>query len=125
MAQAANSGVVQSIAAPAGAVGDDCTHVSFWDSADAGNFLSWVALANNPSALVLGERLQFAAGALTVTQAAGANESEESARRAVRGWISGGVYVQFHTGNPGAAGTNNVISELNRVQIPQAGWTVT
>ena len=59
-----------------------------------------------------------------INQPAGADETAAMAERAVRGKIAGGVWVQFHTGAPGANGTDNVISELNRLAIAQAAWTV-
>ena len=98
MAQAKNTNAVRSIAAPSGAVGDDCTHISLWDAQQNGNFLQSQEISTDPAAM---------------------------AERAVRGRIAGGVWVQFHTGAPGAQGTDNVITELGRVQIAQAGFTVT
>ncbi len=97
MAQATNTNAVLSIAAPAGAVGDDCTHISLWATEVGGDFLRSQAISTDPDALALGERYL----------------------------IAGGVWVQFHTGAPGANGTDNVIDELGRVQIAQAAFTVT
>ena len=68
MAQATNTNAVQSIAAPAGAVGDDCTHVSAVDAETGGTFLQSMAISTNPSALALGEKLEIAAGALVIDQ---------------------------------------------------------
>ena len=124
MATAKNTNVVRSIAAPAGAVGDDCTHISLWDAQQNGNFLQSQQISTDPAALALGERYEIAAEALVINQPAGANESADMAERAVRGRIAGGVWVQFHTGAPGAQGTDNVIAELGRVQIAQGGFTV-
>ena len=124
MATAKNTNVVRSIAAPAGAVGDDCTHISLWDQQQNGNFLQSQQISTDPAALALGERYEIAAEALVINQPAGANEAAAMAGRAVRGRIAGGVWVQFHTGAPGAQGTDNVIAELGRVEIAQAGFTV-
>lgn len=124
MATAKNTNVVRSIAAPAGAVGDDCTHLSLWDAQQNGNFLQSQQISTDPAALALGERYEIAAEALVINQPAGANESAAMAERAVRGRIAGGVWVQFHSGAPGAQGTDNVIAELGRVQIAQGGFTV-
>lgn len=124
MATAKNTNIVRSIAAPAGAVGDDCTHVSLWDAAANGNLLGKKAISTDPDALALGEKLEFAAETLVINQPAGADETAAMAERAVRGKIAGGVWVQFHTGDPGANGTDNVISELNRVSVAQGAWTV-
>ena len=124
MATAKNTNVVRSIAAPAGAVGDDCTHISLWDQQQNGNFLQSQQISTDPAALALGERYEIAAEALVINQPAGANEAAAMAGRAVRGRIAGGVWVQFHTGAPGNNGTDNVIAELGRVEIAQAGFTV-
>ena len=125
MAQASNTNAVQSIAAPAGAVGSDCTHISLWTAESGGDFLGSKLISTDPDALALGERYELAAGALVISQPAGTNETAALAERAVRGRIAGGVWVQFHTGAPGNAGADNVIDELGRVQIAQAGFTVT
>ena len=125
MAQAANTNAVTTVAAPSGAVGDDCTHVAFWSAASAGSLLGTQALSNNPDALALGERYSFAAGALVLTTPAGANETEAMAQRAATGKVAGGVWVSFHTSDPGSAGTTGQITEFGRVSIPQADWTIT
>ena len=125
MAQASNTNAVQSIAAPAVAVGDDCTHISLWSMETGGDFLQSQAISTDPAALALGERYELAAGALLIEQTAGTNETAAMAERAVRGRIAGGVWVQFHTGAPGASGSDNVIDDLGRVQIAQAAFTVT
>ena len=125
MAQAANSKAVTTGAAPSGAVGDDCTHVAFWSAASGGSLLGTQALTNDPSALALGERYSFPAGMLVLTTPKGANETEAMAQRAARGKVAGGVWVSFHTGVPGSAGTANLITEFGRVSVPQADWTIT
>ena len=124
MATAKNTNIVRSIAAPAGAVGDDCTHASLWDAAQNGNLLGTKAISTDPDALALGEKLEIAAEALVLNAPAGADETAAMAERAARGKVAGGVWVQFHTGAPGANGTDNVIDELGRVAIAQADWTV-
>ena len=124
MATAKNTNIVRSIATPAGAVGDDCTYISLWDAEVNGNFLQSQQISTDPAPLALGERYEIAAEALVITQPAGANETAAMAERAVRGRIAGGVWVQFHTGAPGNAGTDNVIDELGRVEIAQADFTV-
>ena len=124
MATAKNTNIVRSVAAPAGAVGDDCTHVSLWDAAAAGNLLGTKAISTNPAPLALGEKYELAAEALVLNAPTGADETAAMAERAVRGKIAGGVWVQFHDGAPGNAGTDNVIDDLGRVAIAQAAWTV-
>lgn len=125
MAQAANKDIVRSIPAPAGAVGKDCTHVTLWDAAADGNLLGKKQISTNPAPLVLDARYEIAAGALVITAPAGASETAAMARRAAAGKVAGGVWVQYHTGAPGAAGDANVIAGMGRTAIPQAGWTIT
>ena len=125
MAQAANTRVVRSVAAPAGAVGKDCTHVTLWSAAADGDLLGRKAISTNPAPLVLDARYEIAAGSLTVTAPAGADETEAMARRAAAGKVAGGVWVQYHEGEPGAAGADNVIADMGRTAVPEAGWTIT
>ena len=124
MPQAANSNAVRSIGAPQGAVGDDCTDISLWSQENGGDFLQSQSISTNPSPLALGERYEFAAGALVINQPVGTDDTEAMARRAVRGRIAGGVWVQYHAGAAGANGTDNVI-QLGRVNIAQSNFTVT
>ena len=129
MAMAQNSTLIRSVAAPSGAVGDDCTHVALWDDASGTTFLGSRAISTNPSALQLGERLEIAPGALTLSQPVGDGETEALARRALAGKVSGGIYLSFHTADPtnsgSVQGTNAMISELGRVQIAQNQFTIT
>lgn len=125
MAQAANADIVRSAAAPAGAVGKDCTYVTLWSAAADGDLLGKKQISTNPAPLVLDARYEIAAGALTVTAPAGADETAAMARRAAAGKVAGGVWVQYHDGDPGAAGDANVIADMGRTAVPQAGWTVT
>ena len=125
MAQAANTNAVNTPAAPAGAVGDDCTHVGFWSAATGGSFLGRQAISTNPDALTLGERYTFPAGSLVITQPAGTNETEAMAQRAAGGKVAGGVWISYHTGDPGTTGADNTITELGRVSVPAADWTIT
>ena len=62
--------------------------------------------------------------AITFTQNPTGNETEAMAMRKLTGAVAGGLWVQFHTGDPGANGTSNAISELGRVQVTQAQWTI-
>ena len=127
MAEAKNSGIVRSVAAPAGAVGDDCTIVTLWDAESGGNFLREIAITGNPSPLALGQSYEIEAETLIIRQPVSADgkESEEMARRAVRGRVAGGVWVQYHTGSPGSDRDQNVITELGRTYVAEANFTVT
>ena len=124
MATAKNTNIVNSIAAPAGAVGDDCTHVSLWDTQAAGNLLLTLAITTNPAALALNDRYQIAAQALVLTQNPGVGETPAMAERALRGRIAGGVWVQFHTGAPERTGppTSSPSSVAPRSPRPTGRW---
>ena len=124
MATARNNTAVSSIAAPSGAVGDDSTIVSFWTTETGGDYLDDGTISTNPDALALGDTYSIAVNAITFTQNPTGNETEAMAMRKLTGAVSGGLWVQFHTGDPGANGTSNAISELGRVQVTQAQWTI-
>ena len=81
--------------------------------------------SEDPDALALGEKLEMAVGALILEQATATGETEAMAQRACTGRIDGGVYVQWHTGSPGTAGGNNIITELGRTLVAQGSFTVT
>ena len=123
MATAKNNVVIQSIAAPAGAVGSDCTDVSLWDAATGGNFLATQSISTNPAALVLGEKYEFAVNALVLNQPQATDEQAEMAIRALKGKVGTSFYIQFHTGAPGSNGTANVISDLGRKQVTASQMT--
>ena len=124
MAQAANSNVESSALATAGAVGDDCTHVALWNTAVGGDLLWRQAISTDPSALALGERLQIVSGALVIDVPTATGETEAMAQRKAQGAITGGVWVSFHTGDPGSTGTDNQITELGYTGIAEADWTI-
>ena len=123
-ANASNTNVVQSIAAPAGAVGDDCTDISVWDGSTPGtdNLLGSQGISTDPDALALGDRYQFAAGALVITQPEGTGETSHLSERKVRGAVEGGVWVTWHTGAPGALGMDNLIPEITPTEIAAADF---
>ena len=50
-------------------------------------------------------------------------ETEASATDALEGETAADWWIQFHDGNPGAAGTANAISDLARVQQASTNWT--
>ena len=90
-----------SIPALAGAVDDDCTVITGWDAEVAGALLFEQAISTDPDPLVLGDRYEIAAGTLVIDQPAAASETAAFAQRGVRGKITDGVWIQFHTGAPG------------------------
>ena len=125
MATATSSVRALSGPAPAGAVGNDCTHYAAWDAANGGNLLQTGAIeaAPNPGALQLGERLEVAVGAIVLTQNPSVGQTEEMAKRALRGQIDGGIWISFHTAAAGNAGTENLIN-VTRASLPAANFTV-
>ena len=125
MATGTTINAIQSVPTPAGAVGDDCTIVTLWDAELNGNFLQEITISTNPDALVLNEIYEIAAGAIVLTQPVGVGETEEMARRGLRGRVSGGLWVQYHTGAAGVNGTANVITELGRSQATQTNFNIT
>ena len=124
MATAKNSQEVSSGAASGAAINKDCTHVSLWDKATGGNALDRFAISNNPSPLEAGEQFKIAAEGLVLTRNPGTGESQEMAKRALKGMIEGGVWVQFHSQDPGNNYTAGVIGVIGRASIPEGDWTI-
>ena len=123
MATAKNNVVIQSIAAPSGAAGSDCTYISLWDASSGGNFLAKQAISTNPAPLAENEQYEFAVNALTMNQPQATGEQSEMAIRALKGKVGTSFYIQFHTNDPGSNGTANVISLLGRTQVTAAQMT--
>lgn len=124
MAFARNNAVVQSATAGSGQVGQDATWVSIWDAATGGNRLKNIQITGDPDALIQDARFQIPVNGLVFRQNAGTGETEEFAQRGLRGRIDGGVWVQWHTGDPGANGTANIIA-LARTQVAESGFNIT
>ena len=110
-ATATNNAVITSAAAQSGQVGDDATFISLWSAVTGGDFLRREGIDNNPAALALGQSFQFAIGELvfTDTEDSANGETNDMAVRGIRGKFDGTVYIQWHSGDPGANGTANVI----------------
>lgn len=123
MATATTNRNIESVGAPAGAVGQDITHVSIWSASTGGDLLAQGAITNNPDAFELGEKARILSGWVMFRQNSGTGETDELQERKLAGAIGTGVYVQWHTGAPGAAGTSNVAS-ISRTQIPSAAVTI-
>ena len=134
--EASNSNELLSEAAQQGAVTEDCTHISLWDGdrierngRPIGRFLESNVITNNPDQLSLGERFRISIGGLVLTQPVATSgvllSTLTMAERAIRGKILGGVWVQFHKGDPGPDGTAMQITDMARLAIPQDDWTIT
>ncbi len=134
MATTSNRNKVVSAPAPAEAVGHDCTYISLWSEHTTGDYLGSVAIAAtpNPAPLQEGERFQIEPRALELTQPEGPTETNAMAKRALRGRYAGGLWVQYHTGNPGPGGGENLVGgeprdpdgapNMERTHIPQGAW---
>ena len=124
-ASASNTAAATSAAAPAGAVGDDCTHIAIWDGPTPGtdNLLGTQAISTNPAPIALGDRLQFGAGTLVINQPEATDETNHLSGRKVRGAVAGGVWVTWHTGAPGTSGTANRIIEITPTAIAAADFS--
>ena len=124
MAFARNNAIIQSAQAQAAQAGEDATIVTLWDAATSGNLLQQLTITGNPDALVVDARYRLAVGALVIEQKVATGETQEMAKRALRGRVSGGIWIQWHDGAPGTAGTSNVVA-LARTQVTQAQFSVT
>ena len=125
MATATLNVAVNSAAAAAGQVGNDVRSVTAWDASTGGNFLTGQDISTDPLPLALGDTYTLRAGAFGFRQPAAANESEEMAKRKLKGAIAGGVYIQYHSTpyaqtNKGAA---NIIG-LARTEVTEAQFTI-
>ena len=128
MATATNDNQVQS-AQPTGSWGA-ITHLSIHKATTGGaTYVGFTALdtARTPA---IGQRIQFAAGAIDVVlndQATGGEFGAYGAQQALNGiFASGTMRIGLHTGAPGTAGTANEISGsgYGRIDIAAADWTV-
>ena len=81
----------------------DCTHYTIWNHATnrvvADNFLQdgEIAAIPDPAPLALGEKYEIPVNMIVFTQLPSVRQSEEMARRALRGQVRGGIWVDFHT----------------------------
>ena len=114
---------VQSAAAPLGAVGEDATWINVWSALTGGNNLGRQAISTDPDALALGDRYEFAAGALVFTQPEGTGETNHMSERKVRGVVLGDVWISWHTGDPGTNGTANSVTGIPRTPVAATNFT--
>ena len=108
--------------------GADATHWGIWDALTGGNFLYGGVNTDDTAALELGDNFRFSAGMLEIeqVQSAAARITERGAQRAIRGMITGTLYVSAHSSNPGITGAGEITANgMTRVAISAAGWTVT
>ena len=116
-------------AAMAAAIGEDCSHVTIWDSVGVGrppaggNHRWTIALSNDPNALTLGAMIQFAANQIRYIQNEVAGETNYQSEAKLEGMINGGLWMQFHDAAPGANGTNNIMN-LARAALAEADFSI-
>ena len=122
-ATAKNTAAVQSAGAPTGAIGEDASWINLWSALTGGNNLGRQAFSTNPDALELGDRYELAASALVLTQPEGSGETNHLSERKLRGAVAGGVWVSWHTGNPGANGTANPVTGIARTPVVAGNFT--
>ena len=89
-------------------------------------FLGRQAISTNPDALTLGQQYEIAAGSLDLDMAVGTSGLTEAMLiRALNGMIGARVWVGVHTGDPGANGTANLVTDIGRIELVLADFTVT
>ena len=108
---------VQSAAALAGAVGEDASWINVWSALNGGNNLGRQAISTDPAPLAIGDRYELAADSLVFTQPEGAGETNYMSERKVRGVVVGGIWISWHTGDPGPNGTDNLVTNIPRTPI--------
>ena len=120
MARAQNS---QSEDFAAGSAGDNASHWTKWSAATGGDLKWSAALSPDPAALTADQFYRIAVNGITLRVPIGSQGATESAARdALNGILNGGGWFQLHSGDPGANGTDNVLTPT-RIQIPIARFT--
>ena len=107
-------------AATSAQVGNDATWISGWTASTGGTRLFKRQISNNPDALTEGQPYQLAAGQIVLTIPNGQFDAP-LALRGVVGCVSGGIWIQLHSGDPGNANANALT--IPRVQAAAANWT--
>ena len=99
------------------------THWTGW-TVEVGGTALYTVDSTDAALIVLSQQVTIPAGMLVITVAANTTSSDAGAERGVRGYIRDGIWWQAHYGNPGTNRTANALTELGRVFIAQAGYTV-
>jgi hypothetical protein len=118
---AASAGAISSTAAcewPSLATGETLSHVSYWTASSGGTFLGDEAL-NTTAVMLAGQTFRIGVGGINVQLSGDIAVAERN--KMLDAWAgragytaNAAVYVQLHTGAPGAAGTSNVAAETTR-----------
>ena len=107
----------------------DCTHYTMWNHATervvADNFLQagTIATSPDPAPLKLGEKFEIPIGMIVLTQNVASGQGEEMVKRAIRGQILGGVWIDFHTADSGNGRRANLIA-VTTAALSAAQFTV-
>ena len=92
----------------------------------AGGAVTGIVVTNPGSGYSSAPTVTFTGGggtAAAATALLSGRETEASSTDALEGETAADWWLQFHDGNPGANGTANVISDLDRVQQASSNWT--
>ena len=111
---------LRSAQAPAGAVGEDITHLAFWGTIAGTVVGDWMfnsALSNDPDAITLGQRITFDvannAQALVITYTDDLTPlSDYACEQALRGIFRVDRYLTMHTANPTEGGSAAAIAGI-------------
>ena len=127
MATATYNASVTSVAAAGAAIGTTITHCQLWRSRTGANVsdpMMGFQLTSTQQALTAGQSLNVAADAFVFTLSAGAlqDDGEEACLEGM--FEQADVYMTFHTGASGTAGTTNRVTALGSVILDKDDWTI-
>lgn len=108
---------------PAASVGETLSWWSFWSAALAGSHIANDDM-NASAPVAIGENLEIAVGGMVFTITASASNLTDTVVNGMldavcrnQSYSNAQVWVQLHTGAPGAAGTSNIAANNTRVQV--------
>ena len=120
-------------AAGAAQAGSRAAYLSAWDSETGGNYLFQLSLRST-ALMVEGTRYRIAGGyntstdigitvAVSIADVGVIFATDEVCESILKKILSGNVYFQLHTGNPGTQGTANVLDGIARVRVNESQWS--
>ena len=116
MGTATYNAALESAGAASGDVGDRPSHIAIWDDVNRTTFKASFALDSTLAALAEGQPIEFSSGDLVLTLTLGGSSSDRVGASGLtdclRGIFASNVYLSWHTGNPGTAGTANRITGI-------------
>lgn len=106
---------------------EDWSYWSMWSASSAGIFVVSDDM-NVTASAAIGENLQIAAGGFVLTMSSSASALTDAVANAMLDAVARGIsysnaqiWVQMHTGAPGAAGSTNISSNSTRFQVSSWG----